>query len=147
MHDKTVALDVGGGVNVPAEIEAPKFSTAVEEGEKTHEEGYHQPGQRVHGRRCGCSLTTSKGAYRDVTAEMPDGRTVHFYHQSPIVVKSPSGMYRASHYGYDTSSTTKERLNLYLPSGYHVYQEDYQWYLTTPEGEVEWNDPMYLHPL
>lgn len=146
MQNKTVALGVGGDVSVSTEINTPSFSDAVEQGKVIEQTGYHQPGGNRHMMNCGCSLTTSKGAYRDVTVVMEDGRTVHFYHQSPIAVEGVSGAYRFSHCGWDTS-TTKQRLNRYLPSGYRVYQEDHDWYLSTPDGEVEWNNPMYLNPV
>lgn len=89
--------------------------------------GYHQPRSgRVGRSRCGCDLTTDKGAYRDMTIEMPDGAVVHFYHQSPVVVEK-FGVFRLDNCGYQTS-TTKQRINTHAPV--HLVQRDFEWYLT-----------------
>jgi hypothetical protein len=124
-------------------IDAPRYREARDSGTVTDQSGYHQPGgTRPH---CGCSLDTEKGAYRDVTVEMPDGRTAHFYHQSPVVVQK-DGQYRLDSHGYRTS-TTKERINRYLPTGFRVFQEDYEWYLSGPGGgRKEFHDGMIIHP-
>lgn len=118
----------------------PRFNQAIERGEVVDRSGYHQPGESFHGRGCGCSLTTSKGAYRDVSVELPDGRVVHFYHQSPVVVESSDGTeLHVSSCGYKTA-TTKERINRHLPRDYYVRQVDYEWILETPNGEEPWSD-------
>lgn len=114
------------------QLTAPAFGSATESGTVTEKDGYHQPGGR-HGPRCGCELTTRNGAYRDTTVQMPDGRTVHFYHQSPVVVRD-GATYRLDSHGYRTM-TTKERINRHLPRGWKVIQRDFEWFLTTPDGE------------
>jgi len=124
-------------------LPVPSFGTATSEGTVTDKSGYHQPGGRRRGvRGCGCTRTTDKGAYRDVTVDY-GGATVHFYHQSAVVVKRGRTIRLDSH-GYRTS-TTKERINRHLPGGYRLYQEDYDWYLSTPDGDREFTDGMTIH--
>jgi len=115
-------------------LPVPDFGTATSEGTVIEKDSYHQPN-----RTCGCTFTTGKGAYRDVTVKY-DGATVHFYHQSPVVVVEGRTRRLDSH-GYRTR-TTKDRINRYLPDGYEVYQEAYEWYLETPSGEREFSDGM-----
>lgn len=120
-------------------IEAPRYSEARENGTVTQEDSYHQPGSGPRGHpRCGCSLDTDKGAYRDVTVEMPDGRTVYFYHHSPVVVEQ-DGRYRLDSCGYMTS-TTKERINRRLPYGFRLYQEDFEWYIKVFDPDAGYHD-------
>ena len=114
------------------------FDEATEAGEITNRDGYHQP--RSGGRnapRCGCSLTTDKGAYRDVTVEWGDV-TIHFYHQSAVVV-TDGRHYRLDSHGYKTA-TTKERINRYLPSGFKLVQRDYEWYLKCWDPAADYDD-------
>lgn len=126
----------------------PSFHMAVDSGTVVERDGYHQPDSRGPFRRprsCGCDLTTDKGAYRDVGVDLSDGRLVHFYHQSPVVVEYPDGRLRLSSCGHRTS-TTKERINRHLPRGYFVRQEDFEWYLEGPGGRVEFFDGMTVEP-
>jgi len=123
-------------------IVVPGYREARKKGEVTHQDGYHQPGSGHRGRPlCGCSLDTEKGAYRDVTVKMPDGRVAHFYHQSPVVVVQ-DGRYRLDNHGYTTRST-KERINGHTPSGYKVFQRGYEWYVKVwdPETPFRERDP------
>lgn len=119
------------------------YDDAREDGECTHRDGWHRPGRFKDGSRfhrpprCGCELVTEKGAYRDEAWEV-DGATVHYYHQSPVVVEI-DGRYRLDNCGYQTS-TTKERINRYLPSGYRVVQRDYDWYLETWDPSEDFRD-------
>jgi len=71
------------------------------------------------------------------------GATVHFYHQSAVVVRDGRTLRLDSH-GYRTS-TTKKRINRHLPAGYSVVQRDYDWYLETPDGREEFRDGMTVH--
>lgn len=110
-----------------SDLEATDFHTAIETGEIIAKSGYHQPGGSRLTAHCGCDLTTAKGAYRDVSVKMPDGRIIHYYHQSPIVVEGPDGRYRLDSHGYRDSSTTKERINRHAPAT--VFQRDFTWYV------------------
>lgn len=122
-------------------MEPTRFTDAKEIGEIVNKDGYHQPGGRPPGYSCNCTLTTEKGAYRDISIRLED-TTVHYYHQNPIVVQS-GDVYRLSSCGWQTS-TTKERINRYLPTGYRVYQDDFTWYLDTPEETLEFRDGMEI---
>jgi len=126
-------------------IQTERFGVAKERGTVTNKEGYHQPQEMSFRRSCGCKKTTSKGAYRDVSVEMPDSRLIHFYHQSPVVVEQ-SGLFRLDSCGWKTS-TTKERINRHIPSGFFVRQIDFDWYVETPDGEgKEFKDGMIIEP-
>ena len=121
--------------------EPERYSTARDRGDVVDQSGYHQPDdtRTPGGYSCGCSLDTDKGAYRDVSVRMPDGREIHYYHQTAVVVEAPDGRLRLSSGGYRTS-TTKERINRYLPSGYSVRQEDFEWYLVSWDPEADFSD-------
>ena len=43
--------------------------------------------------------------------------------------------------------TTKERLNRYLPRGFHVYQKDWVWYLRDSNNDIDYNfsDVQWIH--
>jgi len=105
-----------------------RFKTAKENGTVKEKSGYHQC------RNCFCELTTRKGAYRDITIEL-DGKELYFYHQNLIVIKKGKE-YMLDSCGYKTK-TTKERINRYIPSGFKVYQEDFEWYIQKPNGKVD----------
>lgn len=124
-------------------MDVPKYSTAVEEGEVTHRAGHHHPEQNKdnHMPCCGCDLTTRNGAYRDVSVSLGD-RTIHYYHQSPVVVEGPEGVLVDS-CGWKTKST-KERINRYLPSGMRLIQRDGDWFLNTPTERTEFTDGMLI---
>jgi hypothetical protein len=111
-----------------------RYSKAVSEGEVVSESNYHQPNKRSFGRGCGCSLTTENGAYRDTVVKMDNGDVLHFYHQNHIATEHTDGSVTVWNRGYETS-TTKERLNRIVPSGYYIRQDDFVWYVEPPEGE------------
>jgi len=96
--------------------------------EKDDKSGYHQC------RNCRCTLTTRKGAYRDVIVTFDDIEVV-YYHQNPVIIKSDTQI-KISSCGHKTK-TTKERINDHLPHGYYVRQEDYVWYLEKPNNTRE----------
>lgn len=139
-------------------MQAPKFQDGIENGSIVNKSGYHQPnggrgGMRRSAPRCGCENTTEKGAYRDVSVDMPDGRTVHYYHQSPVVV-ADGPLYRLDSHGYKAerrhkepgSSTTKQRINRHTPSGFKVVRDDFKWFVKTPDGErVGFEDGMIVN--
>jgi len=44
------------------------------------------------------------------------------------------------------SVTTKERLNRYIPRGFHVYQSNWQWYISTPSSiQYKFEDVYWIH--
>lgn len=120
-------------------LEQPRFHTALEDGEVIDKSGYHQP--RSGRIRCGCDLTTEKGAYRDVTVKMPDGRLIHYYHQSPVVVEN-QGQYRLDSHGYKTV-TTKDRINQHAPV--RVFQDDFEWFVGPRDDPTPFEDGMTVH--
>lgn len=61
------------------------------------------------------------------------------YHATTIVTFYENGVTEITSGGYRTSST-KERLNRYLPSGWRIFQKDYMWMLDTPVGTEEFSD-------
>lgn len=122
-------------------MQVPSFTEATEKGEIINKSGYHQPNQSGHMPNCGCELTTEKGAYRDVSVEMDDF-TVHFYHQSPVVIEQ-GNFYRIDSCGWQTS-TTKERINRYLPPGISVYQEDFDWFVRIDGQTRDFTDGMWV---
>jgi hypothetical protein len=124
-----------------AQMDAPSFGEATKHGEIVDKSGYHKPDVGPYKYRCSCAKTTEKGAYRDVTVEMPDGRIVYFYHQSPVVVEL-DGKFRIDNFGYETSST-KQRINDYIPYGFTVYQQDGEWFLKTYDPDVPFDEREY----
>lgn len=124
-------------------IDVPRFESAVAAGEIVEKSGYHQPDNggrsRGGGFRCSCEKTTRKGAYRDVTVDMPGGNRVFFYHQSPVVVRTRDGRYRLDSHGY-RSSTTKERISRHLPRGYKVVQRDFEWFVKSWDPLADYDD-------
>jgi hypothetical protein len=127
------------------DVEPVSFDEARDRGETVRESGYHQPGKRPY---CPCDLTTRKGAYKDVTVRV-DEKEVHYFHQSPVVVQS-GDTYRIDSHGYRPDradspqryKSTRHRISDYLPAGYSIIQEDYTWYLSTPDGREEFVDGM-----
>ena len=114
----------------------PSFNEAYNKAQKIDETSYHKPSES----RCGCTKTTDKGAYADVTAKMQD-MTVYFYHQSPVVVEHEDGTLRLDSCGYQTQST-KKRINNHTPDGYKVRKRGGDWYIDTPTGRKKFEDGM-----
>lgn len=56
-----------------------------------------------------------------------DGMRYIRYHRTDVVEMFPDGSVSLNSGGYHTS-TTKNRMNEYLPHGYYVRQENYEWY-------------------
>lgn len=120
------------------QLEKPEimsFGKALEKGEIVNRSGYHKVPQnkRFGGRNCGCQKQTEKGAYRDISVELPNGTTLNFYHQT-LVVANQANVYQIFNGGYRTS-TTKERINRYLPRNFRLYQSDFEWYVSSPNNE------------
>lgn len=127
-------------------LNPPSFLRAKEKGKVVKKDGWHNPdGRRPLGystRGCNCRKTTDKGAYRDVKVELAY-RTVYYYHQNPVVSRNGNRI-RLSSCGWHTV-TTKERINRCLPSGYRLFQKDFDWFLRKPNGEtVDFQDGMVV---
>lgn len=74
------------------------------------------------------------------TAWDEPGGVVVYYHGHPIVRLHADGDRTLRDCGYRTI-TTKERLNLYAPTGVKVWQEKFVWYYEDNTGTVrrEWH--------
>lgn len=64
-------------------------------------------------------------------------------HGNGIIRYTPHGKTILGDGGHQ-SSTTKDRLNRYTPSGYRVVQRDYIWYLKTPSGKKRFKTGMTI---
>ena len=119
------------------------FETVCENGEVLAKESYHNK-ERIENGGCGCSLTTDKGAYRDVVVEY-DGYTYHFYHQTPVVINLGNDRYMLRNGGYTTKST-KSRINGWTPSKIKVVQRDHDWYVEKDGEERKFFSGMVVSP-
>lgn len=126
-----------------AKVDAPVYRHAVENGKVVERDGWHDPNSRSFHQSCGCDLDTDNGAYRDVVVEY-NGKTIHYYHHSPVVVKA-NGEIRIDACGWKTT-TTKDRINQNLPSSYFVKQRDFEWFVETPNGEKQFESGMVIQP-
>jgi hypothetical protein len=104
------------------------YRKAKDKGRIVNKKGYHQC------RNCRCKLETRKGAYRDVTIEV-NGNKYHFYHQNLVVIEL-ADKYILDSCGFRTK-TTKERINRYIPNGYKVFQENFDWFISMPSGKTK----------
>lgn len=76
------------------------------------------------------------------------------YHSTPIVIYSDDGRIVLNSGRYRTA-TTKSHMNSVLPPGIRVYQKQYDWYVSTRDGDKEffdgmtlvnyWHDPRTVH--
>lgn len=67
------------------------------------------------------------------------------YHSTDVVTAYPNGSVKLDSGGWITS-TTKERINRYLPIG-QLYQKKFGWFIAMPDGEqVEFRDGMTITP-
>lgn len=53
------------------------------------------------------------------------------YHQTPIVAWYKDKIV-LNHGGWKTT-TTKSRMNTFLPQGYKIYQNNFEWFITVPD--------------
>lgn len=113
------------------------YETVVSEGEVVQSINPHH-----NDVDCGCDTELPHGNKRDVIVEF-DGYKYYFYHQTPVVIKMGNGMYSLANNGFRTMST-KKRINNRLPSGFKLFQRDFEWYIETPEGELKFIDGMTL---
>lgn len=88
------------------------------------------------------AAATDHGAEHPITKIA--NNTVQYYrgparvvmlHRTEILTFWPNGDIRLDSGGFMTP-TTKARMNQFLPPGYRVYQEDWEWYLRYPDGGI-----------
>lgn len=125
------------------------FETVYENGEVLLEENYHNK-DRIENAGCGCTLTTDKGAYRDVVVEY-DSYKYYFYHQTPVVVDLGNNYYILSNGGWSTETswstrTTRNRINKWTPSLIEVEHRDSDWYVKVGNEEREFSSGMVVSP-
>jgi hypothetical protein len=65
------------------------------------------------------------------------------YHSTEIVTYYSDGSVRLNSGGWQTS-TTKARINAFSPKGINVWQQLGSWYVTTPNGDFEFEDGMVI---
>jgi hypothetical protein len=73
--------------------------------------------------------------------KLPSGERRIRLHQTDIIIFDADG-FRVHSGGYKTI-TTKDRLNKYLPAGWHVYSVQGTWYLRHGEDEAVFHDGMH----
>ena len=100
--------------------------------------GHHQRNN------CTCVAETDGGnAYRDIVVkyETNGGDTCRerYYHQSRVVSRYADNdelqKIDVHTHGYGSSSTTRERINKEMPSGFRLVQRDYVPMLSLPSGD------------
>jgi len=117
------AKRVAEGSFVPLDEKFPYFEMLDRAHKIIQRTNWHYP------QICDCELETRKGAYRDTILEIKqeDGSIVvlYYYHQHCIMAEYSDRVVLDS-CGWMTY-TTKERLRLYLPARYSIYQENRVW--------------------
>lgn len=64
-------------------------------------------------------------------------------HNTDVVTFYPNGDFKLNSGGWHTM-TTKDRINNFVPNGYHISQKNYIWTLHTPQGSMEFKDNMLI---
>jgi len=116
-----------------------EFETVYHEGKVVAEDSYHQPDKA---KRCKCTNTTKKGAYREVVVEHND-KEYFYLHQNLIMVKLSPSKFMISNAGYKTK-LTKRTLNEMLPSGFKIKQRDCDWYVDTGNTMLDFYNGMII---
>lgn len=80
-------------------------------------------------------------AHKTRRFELPNGGWRVRYHATDVIAYDGAGVYTLNSGGWLTT-TTKKRINEYLPSGYWISQKQFAWTLNTPTGPLEFNDNM-----
>jgi len=62
-----------------------------------------------------------------------DSEIALHYYNTDIVLYNPDGSLSLNSGGYRTV-TTKQRINWALPQGWYLYQKDWEWFITQPDG-------------
>lgn len=77
-----------------------------------------------------------------ITDEDEQACSAVMFHRTVIVESLGNGIYRLNSGGYRTS-TTKQRLNALLYGfGVSIYQRNFEWFVSTPNGELLFEDNM-----
>lgn len=115
------------------------YDTVVNGGEVLRKSGRH--GSRSG---CDCDFDAELGGYRNVEV-LYEGNHYVFYHSTAVVIDLAEDGYRLANGGWKTS-TTKERINEHLPSGYKLVQRDCDWYVETNESRTQFRSGMTIVP-
>jgi len=116
-----------------------EFKTVYDEGEVVAENSYHQPDKA---KRCKCTNTTKKGAYREVVVEY-NNKKYFYLHQNLIMVKLSPSKFMISNAGYKTE-LTKRTLNKMLPSEFKIKQKDKEWYINIGNTTLDFYNGMII---
>ena len=65
------------------------------------------------------------------------------FHDTNIITYLKNGKIRLNSGGWYTS-TTKERINRFLPANYYLFQKSFIWYLQTPTKKIKYKDGMVI---
>lgn len=71
------------------------------------------------------------------TVAVDGGNEISVYLHSNLVAKLSADTTFVTDARWRTE-TTKDRINRFLPKGYHVFQRDWSWYVSTPGGVEDW---------
>lgn len=75
--------------------------------------------------------------------ETPEKLSYLLYNTVILEYNYKKGTFRLNSGGWRTNHT-KNCINDNLPEGYHLYQKDFNWYVTTPEGTLNFEDKMEI---
>jgi hypothetical protein len=73
-----------------------------------------------------------------------DGITL-FFHDKPLIRWEKAGNIAVTNSDFWTS-TTRQRINAFLPTGFRVWQQSPYWFIRTPRGVLPWENNMELTP-
>lgn len=78
-----------------------------------------------------------------VVSRRDDGSIALRYHSTDVVTARPDGTVTLRSGGWRTV-TTKKRINSVLPAGFRLWQERFEWHVTTPSGDFLFEDGITL---
>jgi len=85
-----------------------------------------------------------KLAHNTYRVTLDDGRVGVRFHATVIIEQGDwDGVYILNSGGYRTS-TTKQRLNALTPLGIHIYQKNFDWFVSTSGGDIPFTDGMHI---
>jgi len=78
------------------------------------------------------------------TNALRDGTTLRVRYHSTAVIESDCTTITLRSGGWRTA-TTKKRINAFLPEGYSVYQDNFEWFVRLPNGlAIDFEDGMKI---